>query len=61
MQQPSDEAIIGSPMKRARASVSGVEDEATRQGLGLGLSADIMGRIEQDKEVKKEPDEDEEL
>ena len=32
-----------------------------RQRLGLGLSADIMGRIEQDQGVKKEPDEDVEL
>ncbi len=61
MQHPSDDGNIGSPMKRARASVSGVEDEATRQRLGLGLSADIMGRIEQDTTVKKEPNEDEEL
>ena len=61
MQQPFGDAIIGSPLKRARASVSGVEDDGMRQRLGLGLSADIMGRIEQDQTIKKEQDEEEEL
>lgn len=64
--QPSDEAVVGSPLKKARASVSGIDDDTLRQRIGLGesgLSADIMGRIEQDKVIKKEKekDEDEEL
>lgn len=65
MPQLSDEAVVGSPLKRARASVSGIDDDTLRQKIGLGesgLSADIMGRIEQDRAVKKEKDdEDEEL
>lgn len=64
MPQPSDEAVVGSPLKKARASVSGVDDETLRQRIGLGesgLSVDIMGRIEQEKAIKKEKDENEEL
>lgn len=55
---------MGSPLKKARASVSGLDDDALRQRMGLGpsaLSADILGRIAQDQVVKKEEDEDEEL
>lgn len=49
--------IIGSPLKKQRASLSGLDDEATRQRLGLGLSGamgDVLGRIEQGKQVKTE-------
>ena len=56
--------VIGSPVKRARASVSGADDDSLRQTSGFGdsgLSADIMGRIEQDRASKKEKDEEEEL
>ena len=67
-----DDSIIGSPLKKARASLSGAGDlgGGQRAGIGLGLSGmtgDIMGRIEQDQKQqqqqtspKREP-EDEEL
>ena len=60
--RPSEDAIVGSPLKRARASVSGADDDILRRsGLGSSmLSADIMGRIEQDQ-IKREHDEEEEL
>lgn len=44
--------MIGSPLKRQRASVSGVDEEAMRSKFGLGLlgaSGDVLGAIEQDK------------
>ncbi|KAL8732891.1 MAG: hypothetical protein Q9166_002492 [cf. Caloplaca sp. 2 TL-2023] len=60
-----DSGIIGSPLKRARASVSGLDEEAMRQRLGLGLSGvlagDVTARIEQAKPIKQEEDADEEL
>ena len=63
MPQPSDEAVVGSPLKKARASVSGIDDDTLRRRIGLGesgLSVDIMGRIEQDKGIKKEKEDEEE-
>jgi hypothetical protein len=51
-------------MKKQRASLSGLDDEAMRQRLGLGLSGvtqDTLPPIEQGKAIKTEPDEDEEL
>ena len=51
-------------MKRQRASLSGVDDEAMRQRLGLGLSgvtADALPPIELGKMIETEGDEDEEL
>ncbi|KAL9602354.1 MAG: hypothetical protein Q9219_001920 [cf. Caloplaca sp. 3 TL-2023] len=55
---------IGSPLKRARASLSG-DVEATRQQLGLGLSG-ILAReaappTDQGKAIKTEENDDEEL
>ena len=47
-----EDAMIGSPLKRQRASVSGLEEESTRTKLGLGLlgvNGDVLGAIEQDK------------
>ena len=44
--------MIGSPLKRQRASVSGLEEETVRSKFGLGLSninGDVLGAIEQDK------------
>ena len=44
--------MIGSPLKRQRASVSGLDEEAMRSKFGLGLlgaSGDVLGAIEQDK------------
>lgn len=56
-----EEGIVGSPLKKQRASLSGLDDEAMRHRLGLGLSGmtnDVMGRIEQEKDIKREePDE----
>ena len=54
-----EEGIIGSPLKKQRASLSGVDDEAMRKRLGLGLSGvmgDVMARIDQDKEIRTEDD-----
>lgn len=54
-----EEGIIGSPLKKQRASLSGVDDEAMRKRLGLGLSGvmgDVMARIDQDQEIKTEDD-----
>ena len=57
-----DDSVIGSPLKRARASLPGGDDSsvgsASRAGLGLGLSGmagDIMGRIEQDQQQRQQP------
>lgn len=58
------ESVIGSPMKKQRASLSGLDDEGMRQRLGLGLSGvtpDTLPPIEQGKLIKTETDEDEEL
>lgn len=44
--------MIGSPLKRQRASVSGLDEEAMRSKFGLGLlgaGGDVLGAIEQDK------------
>ena len=44
--------MIGSPLKRQRASVSGLNEESvrTKSGLGLiGVNGDVLGAIEQDK------------
>ena len=54
-----DDSIIGSPLKKARASLSGGDEGGSgpREGLGLGLSGmagDIMGRIEQDQSQKEQ-------
>lgn len=61
MFRPSEDHFVGSPMKRARASVSGADDEILRRpGLGAtAMSGDIMGRIEQDRAIKKEEEEEE--
>jgi len=60
----SDEAIVGSPLKKQRASLSGIDDEAMRKRLGLGVSGgigDVLGRINQSDAASKKVDEDEEL
>ena len=54
-----DDSIIGSPLKKARASLSGGDDlgSGQRAGLGLGVSGmagDIMGRIEQDQKQQQQ-------
>lgn len=44
--------MIGSPLKRQRASVSGLDEESMKSKFGLGLlgvSGDVLGAIEQDK------------
>ena len=58
------EDVIGSPMKRARASLSGADSDDLRQNAGLGapgMSGDIMGRIEQDQVAQQEKSDEEEL
>lgn len=56
---------VGSPLKRARASVSGQDEETTRKHLGLGLAGIVAGEVtataEETKPIKNEVDEDEEL
>lgn len=45
--------MIGSPLKRQRGSVSGLDEEAMRSKFGLGLlgaSGDVLGAIEHDKD-----------
>lgn len=47
-----EDAMIGSPLKRQRGSVSGLDEEAMRSKFGLGLlgaSGDVLGAIELDK------------
>ena len=44
--------MIGSPLKRQRASVAGLNEETMRAKTGLGLlgiNGDVLGAIEQDK------------
>ena len=43
---------LGSPLKKARSSVSGVNDDDMRKRFGLGLhgvKADVLGAIEHDR------------
>ena len=67
MKQPQfDDAIVGSPLKRARASLPGGEstDLGRHDGLGLGLSGmagDIMGRIEQDQKQQQQQQQDQQI
>ena len=47
-----DETIIGSPLKKQRASLSGLDEESLRSKFGLGLlgaQGDVLGRIEQEQ------------
>ncbi|KAL8862047.1 MAG: hypothetical protein Q9178_001502 [Gyalolechia marmorata] len=59
-----DSGTIGSPLKRARASVSGLDEEAMRERLGSGslgvLAGDEGAQIKPAKPIKNE-EEDEEL
>ena len=44
--------MIGSPLKKARASLPGVDEDSLRAKFGLGVSGvrgDVLGAIEQDK------------
>ena len=53
-----DETNIGSPLKKQRASVTGLDDEAMKRRLGLGLSgvtADSLAQIDP-VHIKAEPD-----
>ena len=46
-----EDAMIGSPLKKQRASVSGLEEEGMGSKLGLGLlgvNRDVLGAIEHD-------------
>ena len=44
----SEDFMVGSPLKKARASLPGVDEESLRAKFGLGMSADVLGAIEQD-------------
>lgn len=55
-----DEADIGSPLKKQRASVTGLDDEAMKRRLGLGLSGvtgDILSQIDKPVVQVKEEEE----
>ena len=43
--------MVGSPLKKARASLPGVDEESLRAKFGLGMSGDVLGAIEQDNSV----------
>ena len=48
-----DDAMIGSPLKKQRASLSGLEEDSLRSQFGLGLAGvhgNVLERIEQDKD-----------
>lgn len=47
----SDDFMIGSPLKKQRASLSGIDEESLRAKFGLGVQGDVLGRIEQDRAV----------
>ena len=62
-----DEVVIGSPLKKQRASLPGLDDEVMRKRFGLGLSGntgDVLGAIDHsEREVRMEAEgvEEEEL
>lgn len=41
--------MVGSPLKKARASLPGVDEESLRAKFGLGMSGDVLGAAEQGK------------
>lgn len=41
--------MVGSPLKKQRASLSGIDEESLRAKFGLGVQGDVLGRIEQDR------------
>lgn len=45
----SEEFMVGSPLKKQRASLSGIDEESLRAKFGLGAQGDVLGRIEQDR------------
>lgn len=53
-----DETNIGSPLKKQRASVAGLDDEAMKRRLGLGLSgvtgADVLSQIDKEESSHRE-------
>lgn len=47
--------MVGSPLKKQRASLSGLDEETMRVKFGLGLSGargDVLGAMEQDRPTK---------
>lgn len=65
-----EDSLIGSPLKKQRASLPGPDDESVRQRLGLGLGmtsggngrgVDVMDRIDREMVVAKPNEHDEEL
>jgi hypothetical protein len=59
-----DESIIGSPLKKQRASVAGIEDETMRKRLGLGFTGgfgDVLGKAEAAQTLKKNDENDDEV
>ncbi|KAI9832907.1 MAG: hypothetical protein M1819_003937 [Sarea resinae] len=59
-----EDSVIGSPFKKQRASLTGMEEDVMRKRMGLGLTGgvnDVMGRINQMSSEGKDEDEDEEL
>ncbi len=65
-----EDSLIGSPLKKQRASLPGPDDESVRQRLGLGLGVtsggndsgvDVMGRIDREMVAEKPNEHEEEL
>ncbi|KAI9762100.1 MAG: hypothetical protein M4579_000580 [Chaenotheca gracillima] len=62
--QPAEVGIVGSPLKKQRASLSGADDQLPRSRLGQGFPpgiGDVLGNIEKAENKGKKPGEDEEL
>lgn len=65
-----EDSLIGSPLKKQRASLPGLDDGSVRQRLGLGLGmtsggngsgVDVMGRIDREMVPAKPNEHEEEL
>ena len=51
------EAMVGSPLKKSRPSLPGMEDDTLHKRLGLGVAGgigDVLGRIEHAEKGKKQ-------
>ncbi|KAI9843147.1 MAG: hypothetical protein M1837_006600 [Sclerophora amabilis] len=54
----ADETVVGSPLKKQRPSIAGIDDEAVRTRLGQGFPSgigDVLGKIESEESKAKTP------